>query len=101
MDKGLAGRRKFLETLPEQLKTLRKAAQPLQQQLGLIPSKKVQNELALSLPSRLHTIFSQLSAERDSADVAIDVEVLGKVSDAEAMLRSVTAEQTGMVLLGF
>ena len=101
MDKGLAGRRKFLETLPEQLKILRKAAQPLQQQLGLMPSKKVQNQLALGLPPPLRTIFSQLSAQRDAADAAIDVEVLGKVSDAEAMLRSVASEQTGMLLPGF
>ena len=95
---GVTGRRKFLETLPEQLKQLRKAAQPLQQQLALMPSKKAHNQMALGLPPPLHTIYSQLAAQRDTADAVIDVEVVGKVSDAE--VRSVAStEQSGMVLL--
>ncbi|CAI5948375.1 unnamed protein product [Closterium sp. NIES-64] len=85
LQESISSRKKFLGSLPGQLKALKKASGPLQQQMGMQHSRRVkQHRLASLLPPPLYVLYSQLAARRDSLEEAIEVEIEGSVREAEA-----------------
>ncbi|GJP38023.1 hypothetical protein CLOM_g22460 [Closterium sp. NIES-68] len=85
LQESISSRKKFLGSLPGQLKALKKASGPLQQQMGMHHSRRVkQHRLASLLPPPLYVLYSQLAARRDSLEEAIEVEIEGSVREAEA-----------------
>ncbi|KAI5439415.1 THO complex subunit 5B, partial [Lathyrus oleraceus] len=59
----IANRKKFLTSLPSHLKSLKKASLPVQNQLGIMHTKKLkQHHSAELLPPALYVIYSQLLA---------------------------------------
>lgn len=84
----IANRKKFLLSLPSHLKSLKKASLPVQNQLGVLHTKKLkQHNLAELLPPPLYVIYSQLLAQKEAFGECIDLEVVGSVKDAQAFAR--------------
>lgn len=82
----VAERRKFLETISAQLKSVKKAALPVEQSLGLARQSELkQHRLAELLPGPLYLLYTQLLAYKESVDDGIDVELLGSSKEAEAL----------------
>lgn len=84
----IANRKKFLLSLPSHLKSLKKASLPVQNQLGVLHTKKLkQHNLTELLPPPLYVIYSQLLAQKEAFGECIDLEVVGSVKDAQAFAR--------------
>lgn len=82
----VAERRKFLETVSAQLKSVKKAALPVEQSLGLARQREIkQHRLAELLPGPLYILYTQLIAYKEAVDDGIDVEVQGSSKEAEAL----------------
>ncbi|KAK4763363.1 hypothetical protein SAY86_009131 [Trapa natans] len=93
----LANRNEFLSSLPSQLKSLKKASLPIQNQLGVLHSKKLkQHLLAGLLPPPLYVVFSQLMAQKEAFDENIDLEIVGSVKDAQSFLRQQANKESGI-----
>lgn len=81
----IANRKKFLSSLPSHLKSLKKASLPVQQQLGILHTKKLkQHHSAELLPPPLYVIYSQFLAQKEAFGERVDLEILGSVKDAQA-----------------
>eukprot|EP00268_Persea_americana_P029805 TRINITY_DN28800_c0_g1_i3.p1 TRINITY_DN28800_c0_g1~~TRINITY_DN28800_c0_g1_i3.p1 ORF type:complete len:387 (+),score=90.35 TRINITY_DN28800_c0_g1_i3:122-1282(+) len=81
----IANRRKFLSSLPSHLKSLKKASLPVQQQLGILHTKKLkQHHSAELLPPPLYVVYSQFLAQKEAFGENIDLEILGSMKDAQA-----------------
>ncbi|KAL5558841.1 hypothetical protein UlMin_035052 [Ulmus minor] len=81
----IANRKKFLSSLPSHLKSLKKASLPVQNQLGVLHTKKLkQHHSAELLPPPLYVVYSQLLAQKEAFGEEIDMEILGSVKDAQA-----------------
>ncbi|KAK7351642.1 hypothetical protein VNO77_11235 [Canavalia gladiata] len=84
----IANRKKFLTSLPSHLKSLKKASLPVQNQLGLLHTKKLkQHHSAELLPPALYVIYSQLLAQKEAFGEPIDLEIVGSLKDAQAFAR--------------
>ncbi|KAA8537759.1 hypothetical protein F0562_027661 [Nyssa sinensis] len=81
----IANRKKFLSSLPSNLKSLKKASSPVQNQLGVLHTKKLkQHHSAELLPPPLYVIYSQFIAQKEAFGENIDMEIIGSVKDAQA-----------------
>ncbi|KAK9271227.1 hypothetical protein L1049_026817 [Liquidambar formosana] len=93
----IANRKKFLSSLPSHLKSLKKASLPVQNQLGVMHTKKLkQHHSAELLPPPLYVIYSQFLAQKDAFGENIDLEIVGSVKDAQAFARQQANKDTGI-----
>ncbi|XP_042964972.1 THO complex subunit 5B isoform X2 [Carya illinoinensis] len=80
-----ASRKKFMSSLPSHLKSLKKASLPVQNQLGVLHTKKLkQHHLAELLPPPLYVIYSEFLAQKEAFGENIDLEIEGSVKDAQS-----------------
>ncbi|KAG8632624.1 THO complex subunit 5B isoform X2 [Manihot esculenta] len=93
----IANRKKFLSSLPSHLKSLKKASLPVQNQLGVLHTKKLkQQNSAELLPPPLYVIYSQLLAQKEAFGEHIDLEIVGSLKDAQAFARQQANKDTGI-----
>ncbi|CAL5204678.1 unnamed protein product [Lathyrus oleraceus] len=93
----IANRKKFLTSLPSHLKSLKKASLPVQNQLGIMHTKKLkQHHSAELLPPALYVIYSQLLAHKEAFVEPIDLEIVGSLKDAQAFARKQAHKETGI-----
>ncbi|CAN1323803.1 THO complex subunit 5B [Linum perenne] len=91
----IANRKKFLSSLPSHLKSLKKASLPVQNQLGVMHTKKLkQYSSAELLPPPLYVIFSQLVAQKEAFGEEIDLEIIGSLKDAQTFARQQASKET-------
>nr|XP_043636399.1 THO complex subunit 5B-like [Erigeron canadensis] len=84
----IANRKKFLSSLPSHLKSLKKASLPVQNQLGILHTKKLkQHQLAELLPPPLYVIYSQMLGHKEAFGESIDLEIEGSMKDAYTFAR--------------
>ncbi|KAJ6795350.1 THO complex subunit 5B [Iris pallida] len=80
----IANRKKFLTSLPSHLKSLKKASLPVQQQLGILHTKKLkQSHAAELLAPPLYIVYSQLLAQKEAFGEMIELEITGSTKDAQ------------------
>ncbi|XP_037448498.1 THO complex subunit 5A-like isoform X1 [Triticum dicoccoides] len=80
----IANQKKFLSSLPSHLKSLKKASLPVQQQLGMLHTKKLkQHHAAELLPSPLYITYTQLLGQKEAFGENVEVEVNGSTKDAQ------------------
>ncbi|KAF8410071.1 hypothetical protein HHK36_002593 [Tetracentron sinense] len=92
----IANRKKFLSSLPSHLKSLKKASLPVQQQLGVLHTKKLkQHHSAELLPPPLYVIYSQFLAQKEAFGEDIDLEIVGSMKDAQAFARQQATKESG------
>lgn len=92
----IANRKKFLSSLPSHLKSLKKASLPIQNQLGVLHTKKLkQYHSAELLPPPLYVIYSQLLAQKEAFGEPIDLETIGSLKDAQAFACHQAHKDTG------
>ncbi|KAH9325758.1 hypothetical protein KI387_005936, partial [Taxus chinensis] len=92
----IANRKKFISSLPSHLKALKKASLPVQQQLGILHTKRMkQHHLAELLPAPLYILYSQLLAQRESLEDSIDLEIAGSTKDAQSFARQQANKDSG------
>ncbi|KAI4316697.1 hypothetical protein L6164_024652 [Bauhinia variegata] len=92
----IANRKKFLSSLPSHLKSLKKASLPVQNQLGIMHTKKLkQQHSAELLPPPLYVIYSQLLAQKEAFGESIDLEITGNLKDAQAFARNQAYKDNG------
>ncbi|KAL5982479.1 hypothetical protein ACLOJK_016551 [Asimina triloba] len=83
---SIANRKKFLSSIPSHLKSLKKASLPVQQQLGILHTKKLkQLHLAELLPPPLYVIYSQFLAQKEAFGENIDMEIIGSMKEAQTL----------------
>ncbi|XP_027330643.1 THO complex subunit 5B [Abrus precatorius] len=93
----IANRKKFLSNLPSHLKSLKKASLPVQNQLGVQRTKKLKrHHSAELLPPPLYVIYSQLLAQKEAFGESIDLEIIGSLTDAQALARHQAHKDTGI-----
>ncbi|XVE55890.1 hypothetical protein DITRI_Ditri03aG0193500 [Diplodiscus trichospermus] len=93
----IANRKKFLSSLPSHLKSLKKASLPVQNQLGVLHSKKLkQHHSAELLPPPLYVIYSQFMAQKEAFGEDIDLEIIGSMKDAQAFARQQANKDNGL-----
>ncbi|KAJ4841539.1 THO complex subunit 5B [Turnera subulata] len=91
----IANRKKFLSSLPSHLKSLKKASLPVQNQLGVLHTKKLkQQNSAELLPPPLYVIYSQFLAQKEAFGENIDLEMVGSVKDAQAFARQQASKES-------
>lgn len=96
LQENIANRRKFLSSLPSHLKALKKASLPVQQQLGILHTKRMkQHHLAELLPAPLYILYSQILSQKEAFDESIDLEILGSAKDAQAVARQQALKDSG------
>lgn len=92
----IANRKKFLSSLPSHLKTLKKASLPVQNQFGILHTKKIkQHHLAELLPPPLYVIYLEFLAQKEAFGENVDLEIVGSVKDAQAFARQQANKDTG------
>ncbi|KAI9201054.1 hypothetical protein LWI28_017399 [Acer negundo] len=97
LQETIANRKKFLSSLPSHLKSLKKASLPVQNQLGVLHTKKIkQQHSAELLPPSLYVIFSQLAAQKEAFSENIDLEIVGSLKDAQIFARQQAIKDTGV-----
>ncbi|KAK6256582.1 hypothetical protein QUC31_000041 [Theobroma cacao] len=93
----IANRKKFLSSLPSHLKSLKKASLPVQNQLGVLHTKKLkQHHSAELLPPPLYVIYSQFTAQKEAFGEDIDLEIIGSMKDAQAFARQQANKDNGI-----
>ncbi|XP_002964386.2 THO complex subunit 5A [Selaginella moellendorffii] len=96
LQENIANRKKFLSSLPSQLKALKKASLPVQQHLGILHTKRLkQHQLADLLPSPLYILYVQLMSYKEAFGEPIDVEIIGSAKEAQAFLKQSTNRESG------
>ncbi|KAJ7564599.1 hypothetical protein O6H91_02G024900 [Diphasiastrum complanatum] len=96
LQENIANRRKFLSSLPSQLKSLKKASLPVQQHLGIQHTKRMkQHHLAELLPPPLYILYSQLLSYKEAFGESVDLEILGSAKDAQAVIRQQANKEAG------
>lgn len=92
----IANRKKFLSSLPSHLKSLKKASLPVQNQLGVLHTKKIkQHQSAELLPPPLYVMYSQFMAQKEAFAENIDLEIVGNLKDAQTFARQQAVKDTG------
>ncbi|XP_076912835.1 THO complex subunit 5A [Bidens hawaiensis] len=93
----IANRKKFLSSLPSHLKSLKKASLPVQNQLGILHTKKLkQHQSAELLPPPLFVIYSQMLAHKEAFGESIDLEIVGSLKDAHTFARQQANKDNGI-----
>lgn len=93
----IANRKKFLSSLPSHLKALKKASMPVQQQLGVLHTKKSkQHHMAELLPPPLYVIYTQFLAQKEAFGEHIDLDIVGSVKEAQAFAQKLANKDTGI-----
>ncbi|KAJ8505625.1 hypothetical protein OPV22_006511 [Ensete ventricosum] len=93
----ISSRKKFLSSLPSHLKSLKKASLPVQQQLGILHTKKLkQHHAAELLPPPLYIVYSQLLAQKEAFGEKIEMEILGSIKDAQTFALQHINKENGM-----
>ncbi|KAI7735044.1 hypothetical protein M8C21_017148 [Ambrosia artemisiifolia] len=93
----IANRKKFLSSLPSHLKSLKKASLPVQNQLGILHTKKLkQHQSAELLPPPLFVIYSQMLAYKEAFGESIDLEIVGSLKDAHTFARQQANKDNGI-----
>lgn len=88
LEETIVNRKKFLLSLPSQLKALKKASLPMENQLGLVHATKLkQEQLAELLPAPLYVIYSQFLSQKEAFGENIELEVTGNVKEAHTFAR--------------
>lgn len=96
LQESIANRRKFLSSLPSHLKALKKASLPVQQQLGILHTKRVkQHQLAELLPPPLYILYSQFLSQKEAFGESIELEILGSAKDAQTVARQQANREAG------
>lgn len=96
LQETIANKKKFLSSLPSHLKSLKKASLPVQNQLGVLHTKKLkQHHSAELLPPPLYVIYSQFLAQKEAFGEQIDLEIIGSVKDAQAFAHQQANMDTG------
>ena len=96
----IANRKKFLSSLPSHLKSLKKASLPVQNQFGVLHTKKLkQHHSAELLPPPLYVIYSQFMAQKEAFGEDIDLEIIGSMKDAQAFARQQANKDKSELLL--
>ncbi|KAH7523632.1 hypothetical protein FEM48_Zijuj06G0032600 [Ziziphus jujuba var. spinosa] len=96
----IANRKKFLSSLPSHLKSLKKASLPVQNQLGVLHTKKLkQHHSAELLPPPLYVVYSQLLAQKEAFGEQIDLEILGSLKDAQTFAHQQANVETGISIV--
>ena len=96
LQETIATRKKFLSGLPSHLKSLKKASLPVQNQLGVLHTKKLkQLHSAELLPPPLYVLYSQFVAQKEAFGEQIEIEILGSVKDAQAFAHQQANADTG------
>ncbi|KAJ7958163.1 THO complex, subunit [Quillaja saponaria] len=97
LSETIANRKKFLSSLPSHLKSLKKASLPVQNQMGVLHTKKLkQHHSAELLPPPLFVIYSQLLAHKEAFGEHIDLEIIGSLKEAQAFARHQANKETGI-----
>ncbi|XP_004291099.1 PREDICTED: THO complex subunit 5A [Fragaria vesca subsp. vesca] len=97
LQETIASRKKFLNSLPSHLKSLKKASLPVQNQFGNMHTKKLkQHHSAKLLPPPLYVVYSQFSAQKEAFEEQIDLEIVGSVKDAQAFVHQQANRDTGV-----
>ncbi|XP_057765658.1 THO complex subunit 5B isoform X1 [Salvia miltiorrhiza] len=97
LQETIANRKKFLLSLPSHLKALKKASLPVQNQLGVLHTKKLkQLQLAELLPPPLYVIYSQLLAQKEAFEENIELEITGSIKDAQAFARQLANKDSAV-----
>uniref|UniRef100_A0A453PQS2 THO complex subunit 5 n=1 Tax=Aegilops tauschii subsp. strangulata TaxID=200361 RepID=A0A453PQS2_AEGTS len=92
----IANQKKFLSSLPSHLKSLKKASLPVQQQLGMLHTKKLkQHHAAELLPSPLYITYTQLLGQKEAFGENIEVEVNGSTKDAQTFAQQQAKQEMG------
>ena len=92
----IARRKKFLSSLPSHLKSLKKASLPVQNQLGVEHTKKIKRHHSAEwLPQPLYVIYSQLLAQKEAFGESIDLEIIGSLKNAQALVHHQAHKDTG------
>ncbi|XP_051192497.1 THO complex subunit 5A isoform X2 [Lolium perenne] len=92
----IASQKKFLSSLPSHLKSLKKASLPVQQQLGMLHTKKLkQHHAAELLPSPLYITYTQLLGQKEAFGENIEVEISGSTKDAQTFAQQQAKEANG------
>ncbi|XP_062097312.1 THO complex subunit 5B [Humulus lupulus] len=93
----IANRQNFLSSLPSHLKSLKKASLPVQNQLGVLHTKKLkQHHSAELIPPPLYVLYSQFLAQKEAFGEQIDLEILGSVKDAQTLTHQQANVDTGI-----
>ncbi|CAL0319050.1 unnamed protein product [Lupinus luteus] len=93
----IANRKKFLSSLPSHLKSLKKASLPVQNQLGVLHTKKLKQHRSVELlPPALYVIYSQLLAQKEAFGQPIDLEIIGNLKDAQTFSCNQAHTDTGI-----
>ncbi|KAI5656191.1 hypothetical protein M9H77_24984 [Catharanthus roseus] len=96
LQETISNRKKFLSSLPSHLKSLKKASLPVQNQLGILHTKKLkQQQTAELLPPPLYVTYSQLLAQKEAFGENIDLEIVGSLKDALAFARQQATKDNG------
>lgn len=96
----IANRKKFLSSLPSHLKSLKKVAFPVQNQLGTLHTEKLkQHWSAELLPSPLYVVYSQFMAQKEAFGENIDVEITGSFKDALTFSNQQATKYMGIALM--
>ncbi|KAJ8763237.1 hypothetical protein K2173_026138 [Erythroxylum novogranatense] len=93
----ISNRKKFLSSLPSHLKSLKKASLPVQNQLGILHTKKLkQQSSAELLPPPLYVIYSQFMAQKEAFGESIELDIIGSIKDAQTFARQQANSDTGI-----
>lgn len=96
LQETISNRKKFLSSLPSHLKALKKASLPVQNQLGVLHTKKLkQQQQSELLPPPLYLIYSQLFAQKEAFGEKIELEIMGSVKEAQTFARQLANKDSG------
>ena len=99
LQESIVNRKKFLSSLPSHLKALKKASLPVQQQLGILYTKRMkQHNLAELLPTPLYILYTQVLAYKEAFDDNIELEIIGSAKDGQAIARQQALKDSGSSL---
>nr|CAD1826232.1 unnamed protein product [Ananas comosus var. bracteatus] len=93
----IANRKKFLSSLPSHLKSLKKASLPVQQQLGILHTKKLkQHHAAEYLPPPLYIAYLQLLSQKEAFGERIELEIVGSTKEAQTFAQQQANKENGL-----
>ena len=97
LEANLASKRRQLEQYGSTLKSLRRTAQPLQQQLKLQPLEGIAAEATAELlPLPLYILYTQASAAATAFGLGLSASIHGPVPEAEAELNAAADNSSGL-----
>jgi hypothetical protein len=102
LQENITNQRKFLGSLLSHLKVLKKASLPVQQQLGLLHTKRMkQHALAELLPPALYIVYTQLLSHKEAFEEALELEIVGSAKDALTLAQQAAMKDAGSLLTNY